>query len=65
MITISGGDVNLTAQNNTNSTASAVANSSGGKVGVGASFALNLVPAITQAQVLDGAVITGANNFSF
>ena len=33
-------------------------------MGVGAAFALNLVPAITEAQVADTAVITGAGNFS-
>jgi hypothetical protein len=59
-----GGDVALTSLNNATDTASAVpatdSGASGGKVGIGASLALNIISDTTQSEIQDGAALTGA-----
>ena len=60
-----GGDVKLTAENTTVSTAIAKPANEGavaGSVGVGASVALNIANTVTVAELEDGVVLTGAKD---
>jgi hypothetical protein len=69
-VTLTGGDVSLTAVNSSSSTASATASQAGSSgsgpaaVGVGASVALNVVNSSSLAEVQNSATISGAGNFS-
>ncbi len=57
----SAGDVALTAANTSTTTATATSQASG-KTGIGASVALNIITNNADAQILDGATLTGAHN---
>lgn len=62
-----GGDVEVTAQSNSSTTASALPDgpASGGQVGVGASVALNLFSQdLTRAEIGDNATVSNAGNVS-
>ncbi|MDP2375510.1 hypothetical protein, partial [Reyranella sp.] len=63
-VTLSGtADVNLAAENTSDSTVIAKADSKvGGSVGVGASVALNISNATTVAEVSDGVLLAGAHD---
>ncbi|MCP4968831.1 MAG: hypothetical protein GY926_26835, partial [bacterium] len=65
-ITVTGGsDVTLTAENNSESTVISKAVQTGdGKVGVGASVAINVGVNNTRAAIKDGANLTDANNIT-
>ena len=60
VVTLTGGDVNIIAQNNTTSAATANSTASGGKVGVGASFAFNFINGTADAEVQNGATMAGS-----
>ncbi|MDZ4169923.1 MAG: hypothetical protein U1E26_09770, partial [Coriobacteriia bacterium] len=66
VVACGSGDIILSAQSFESNIASASANttaSPSGKLGVGASIALNVItPAETRAEVEDGATLTGGNN---
>ncbi len=65
VVTVTGGAVALTADNGTESTASAAptgAGAVGATVGVGASVALNIVANRSVTEIADGGVVTGAGD---
>ncbi|MEN6567595.1 MAG: leukotoxin LktA family filamentous adhesin, partial [Veillonellales bacterium] len=60
-----GGDITLQAVNNSDSTVTVSGGSSGGSVGIGASAAMNIIKQNSaQAQIVNDAGITNANNIS-
>src|SRR5690606_29830297 len=62
-----GGSVSLAADNRTSTTAKALptgGGATGGKVGIGASVALNIVANRSVAEIADTAVLTGADDVS-
>jgi len=67
IVTLTGGDLTLASNNQTNSTATAVPDetgAAGGKVGVGASVALNIIANRSTATLGDDAVLTGAGDIT-
>ncbi|SEK85157.1 hypothetical protein SAMN04488032_107109 [Pacificibacter marinus] len=66
-VTLTGGDLTLASDNQTNTTATAIPDetgAAGGKVGVGASVALNIIANRSTATLGDDAVLTGASNIT-
>ncbi|KEO60051.1 hypothetical protein DT23_14725 [Thioclava indica] len=64
-ITLSGGDLTLSSDNQTNTTASALPDetgAAGGKVGIGASVAINILANRSSATLGDEAGVTGAQD---
>ena len=59
-----GANINLNAQSTTtvNATAKATVDSGGDATGVGASVAINIADNDTHAELVNGAILTGANN---
>lgn len=67
IVTLTGGDLTLASDNQTNTTATAVPDetgAAGGKVGVGASVALNIIANRSTATLGDDAVLTGAGDIT-
>ena len=68
-VVLTGGDVRLSAENTTVSTAAARPAGEGavsaGALGVGASVALNIANTVTVAELEDSAVLTGAHDLTY
>ena len=65
-VNANGGNVTLRSTTDTSSTAKALPKegTSGGKLGIGASVAINVATNSTRAEIEDGAVLSGANDLT-